>query len=45
MRAQKGETKSKLLGWNGAKRNEGEAQSELAVLVRSYLFMLLFVLV
>ena len=25
MRAQKGETKSKLLGWNGAKRNEGEA--------------------
>src|SRR5437016_8217518 len=25
MRAQKGETKSMLLGWNGAKRNEGEA--------------------
>jgi len=24
MRAKKGETKSKLLGWNGAERNEGE---------------------
>jgi hypothetical protein len=25
MRAQKGETKSEFLGWNGAQRNEGEA--------------------
>jgi hypothetical protein len=29
MRAQKGETKSGLLGWNGAERNEGEAELEL----------------